>query len=93
MSAMSGFGTTVDDVILELGRCAGPRGVAYALELQSTEAGNSGIRATIQSISNALRHGDERGLIARIYPRGGRRAAWHLTDAGRRRFAQLEDAR
>ena len=89
---MNGYGTTVDDVVLELGRYAGPRGLAFALELQAEEGGNSGIRATIQSISNALRHGNERGLIGRNYPKGGRRAAWHLTDLGRRRLAELDDS-
>lgn len=56
--------TTVERVIEEM-KAHYPGEWVRALDLQMVAGHNAGIRGSIQGISNALRHGHQRGLIAR----------------------------
>jgi hypothetical protein len=57
---------TVDRVVEEM-RAHYPGQWVLALDLQMVAGQNTGIRGSIQGISNALRHGHQRGLIERRY--------------------------
>lgn len=76
---MKGFGTSRFDVVYWLSQL--PAGWHAAEDLQATRDGNFGIRASIQSISNALRHAESYGYVRRTYPTK-RRAEWRLTMRG-----------
>jgi hypothetical protein len=77
-----GFGTSRLDVIREL--AIDPNEWHRALDLQMVVGGNRGIRASIQSISNALRHAYQAGLILRRHAPGcsGNVSEWKVNRYG-----------